>query len=118
MDSEELEFVSKYAQVIDSIKAIECMAHCSAVKRDWSHENSQQFCIRGTRIFLRASKIVYLRQNGPESGISLRWFLKKKHSKQFLNLSFEEVIDSKLVGNKARTDLLFNLEIFSGNGGH
>lgn len=110
-----------YEEKLEELLSIKCLTH----SKKMSDQESQTFAIRGTGIFIRLTK-EYISPYDPESisGYRMGWTIKlKKYQMRYSTsssrnkynkMSFEEVLDHKLISDKAREELLFNLDVFTG----
>ena len=101
---------ARYKNKIKELRSMKCMA-ITKLGPDYSSD-ATIFTIRGTRYFLIVKKIFWPLGIGDYIKISFIWKLKKKNKRQFLDSSFEEVLDSGLVSNKAKEEIVFNLNVF------
>lgn len=110
-----------YEEKLEEVLALKCLAH----SKKMSDADSQVFAIRGTSIFVKILK-EYVSPYDPEtiSGYRMSWMSKNKkynysrtgsgYYNNYVNITFEEVLDSKVISDKARQELLFNLDVFTG----
>jgi hypothetical protein len=77
--------------------------------------DAEIFNIRGSRFFLIVKKVFWPSGIGEFVDIKLIWKLKQKNKKKFLDTSLEEVLDSNLISNKAKEEIVFNLRTFLNN---
>lgn len=73
-----------------------------------SHEKDRikAYFVKGTRVCLVATEIY-------TGNAFLRWELKKKNKNIFKSISFEEVLTNSFLSKKAKSELLFNIDLFS-----
>jgi hypothetical protein len=101
---------SDYKNKIEELKNIKCMA-LTNMGPNYSSDCTI-FNIRGTRYFLIIRKIFWPAGIGDLIKIQMVWKLKQKNKKKFLPSSFEEVLDSRLISNRAKEEMVFNLNVF------
>ena len=110
-----------YGEVVGIIGNMKCMTPCKSA--DHRH-GTEVFYLRG----LRYCVIVDMRINFSQTAVSgtlgsqldlvfesysLRWKLKRKNRKSSVDISFEDVLESKTLGIKAQEELLFYLDLFA-----
>ena len=111
-----------YEEKLEELLSIKCLTH----SKKKSGRDYQSFAIRGTGIFIRLIKEYIYGQYDDEtiSGYKIDWTIKlKKYQMRYSvsssrnkynKISFEEVLEHKLISDKAREELLFNLDVFTG----
>jgi hypothetical protein len=101
---------SEYKNKIEELSKMKCMA-ITNMGPSYSSDCTI-FNIRGTRHFLIIRKIFFPLGIGDFIQIQMVWKLKQKNKKKFLPSSFEDVLDSKLISNSAKEEIVFNLNVF------
>lgn len=109
-----------FIKKVEEIKSLNCMTLTNKGPR--YGVGTEIFNIRGTRIYLLVKKTYYysfsifsqaLNFDSPNyNGYTLTWRYKIKNKKEYKDISFEEVLDHKLISNKAKTEIVFNLNVF------
>lgn len=110
-----------FTKKVEEIKSLNCMTLTKKGSR--YSDGTEIFNIRGTRVYLLVKKTYYpfsfsnfsqsFTLDLPNySGYTLSWRCKTKNKKEYRDISFEDVLDHKLISNKAKTELVFNLNVF------
>ena len=99
-----------YKTKIEELKSMKCMALTNLGPAYSS--DATIFTIRGTRYFLIVRKTFWPLGIGDFIRVNFTWKLKKKNKREFIESSFEEVLDSNLISNKAKEEIIFNLNVF------
>lgn len=110
-----------FIKKVEEIKSLNCMTLTKKGSR--YSDGTEIFNIRGTRIYLLVKKTYYpfsfshfsqaFSFDTPNySGYTLVWRYKTKNKKEYKDISFEDVLDHSLISNKAKTELVFNLNVF------
>lgn len=75
------------------------------------------FYVRGTRLSVKILTVTkYDKNTGKYVNIpKLAWAIKEKNRSKFRAVTFEDVLDLDFIGSKAKTELLFHLDLFAGN---
>lgn len=95
---------------LEELKSISCL---NLTKRGAAYcPDSEVFNIRGTRYFLILKQVYYPFGFGDNMGVKLVWKIKKKNKKQYLDATLEDVLDSSLISDKAKEEIIFNLPVF------
>lgn len=96
-----------FDKTLKQLENIQCLT--PALKRG-NGPDIKRFMLRGTRIGVKLSKI-----NGhlPVEKITLQWSIKSKRSPRYELISFEDVLNSNLVSQKYKEELLFHLDLFA-----
>jgi hypothetical protein len=104
-----------FKKKIEDISALHCMV---VTKRGPNYApDSEIFVIHGTRIFLIVKKVFqpFSSFNFSELLITqptLAWREKSKNKKEYKAISFEEVLDHPHISDKAKSEIVFNLDVF------
>lgn len=97
---------------MEEFSKITCMAH----SKKMSNRFYQIFAIRGTGLFCKIETYDYLNK---VSIPKISWMIKLKKYQlsrgagKFASITFEQVLDHPRLGDKAREELLFHLNIFA-----
>lgn len=103
-----------YKKKIEDISALHCMV---VTNRGPNYApDSEIFVIHGTRIFLIVKKTFQFSHLTLSELLliqpTLVWREKYKNKNVYKTISFEEVLDHPYISDKAKAELVFNLDVF------
>jgi hypothetical protein len=107
----------RYNDVVEELGKTNCFVF-SKKRTESYYSESNIFFIRGTRYLCIVKKVINFNGNytNPEERTEtakIEWFFKtKKFKNKYKQVSFEEILESKLVSNKAKSEILFHLDLF------
>ncbi len=101
---------ARYKRRVEDLKTMKCLVLTKM--GDSYAPDSIIFNIRGSRYFLIVTKLFWPSGIGDYISTKLSWRLKKKNKREFQRVTLEDILDSKLISNSAKEEILFNLPVF------
>lgn len=105
------ENLRSYLEKIEQIKSMKTFVLTKQGSK-YSSDGVDIFNIRGTRISLIVKKCYWPAGIGDFFEVVLSWQIKKKNKKEYIKITLEDVLDSSLIPDKAKEEILFNLNAF------
>lgn len=109
------EYQESIRSYIEKIEIIKNMKSFVLTKKGFKYSPeaaAEIFNIKGTRIFLIVKKCYWPPGIGEYFKVALIWQVKKKNKKEYIKITLEDVLDSSLIPNKAKEEIVFNLNAF------
>lgn len=97
----------------EKLKQLDKMKHFTKTNMGIKYATDTEiYNLRGTRYFLMIKKEYWPLGIGDFVNLKLRWILKSKNKKEYKTINLEEVLDSSLISDGAKEEIVFNLNVF------